>query len=378
MSPANRHSPTTGNTLAAFIALAAKANTSSIPPNAPLGGTLIVNGTTITTIGGDVLDTSNVVSTSTIISTVPPPGATIPPDVASMAGGSQPSSYGWAPNITDSAVSFLQVIGFVDNILLDILINGHNNLTSGSWSNLYPATIANTMGTMAAQAIVHRSTSTDSLTHYAKNVTGTCQYNYPISSVDDFVAISLTLILLEIALLLDVISLVVTTDTWMIGPLSSTLGSKARMAGMVNMMQNHIPAAAPREVLMPASLVYSYVNNHYVVPGSCPDSLPFASIPTLKITKQPTAGSARLSNVTVNYDASQQGSLNMAWLGAWGNVEYTPVMPDAGTAGQGTASVPTDLSGHVWGVLTNGTGAKVQDLPSMAVAGPEIIWVSQP
>jgi hypothetical protein len=379
VSHANPHSPTSGNTLDAFIALAAKASDSTIPPNAPLGGILTVNGTVINTIGGAVFDPSNTGSSNNppSVTSVPPPGSTIPPDVANMAGGAQPSKYGWAPSISDNATALLQLINFIDNILLEVLVNGHNNLTTGGWSHLYPDSIRNTMGSMSAQAIVHRATSTDSLQHYSKKIMGACSYSFPISSVDDFVHVALTLILLEIALLLDVISLVVLSDTWMIAPLSSTLGSKARMAGMVNMMQNHIPAAAPREVVMPAEFVYSYVINHYVVQGSCKDTPPFNVIAPLTITPAPMDG-GRVKSVTISYDAANKGSLSMAWLGPWGNVEYTPVTPDQNTQGKGTATVPDDLSGHVWGALTNGTGASVGDLPSMTVAGPDVLWVTQP
>jgi hypothetical protein len=332
---------------------------------------LTVNGTQITTIGGDVLDTTN-----TTISNVPPPGTAIPPDVASMAGGYQPSSYNWASSISDNATDLLQLINFLDNVLLEALVNGHNNLTSGGWSNIYPDSITGTIGSMTAQALVHRSTSTDSLIHYSKQIIGMCSYNFPISDVDDFVHVALTLILLEIGLILDVISIAVLSDTWMLGPLASTLGSKARMAGMVNMMQNHIVAAAPREVMLPADLVYSYVINHYVVPNSCPNAVPFSPIPPLTITNPPITGTQRVTSVNISYDSSIKGTLSMAWLGPWGNVEYTPVTST--TAGQGTASVPTDLSGHVWGVLTNATGYSASNLAMIAVAGPEVVWVTQP
>jgi hypothetical protein len=147
------------------------------------------------------------------------------------------------------------------------------------------------------------------------------------------------------------------------------------MAGTVNMMQNHIPAAAPREVMLPAPLVYSYVTNHYIVPNSCPNPIPYSTIPPLTITSTPATGTQRLTTVTVTFDASQK-DLSMAWIGPLGGLEYTPVNPTSST--QGTASVPGDLSGHVWGVLVNGTGTTAQNLPSIAVAGPEIGWVTQP
>lgn len=373
-------SPTSGNTLDAFIALAAKASDSTIPPNAPLGGVLTVNGTVLTSLGGAVLGSGTSSSSppvSTAISNVPPPGSSIPADVANMAGGAPPSSYNWAPSISDNAINLLQLINFLDNALLEVLVNGHNNLTTGGWSNLYPNSITNMIGSMTAQAMVHRSTATDSLKHYSKQVIGLCDYSFPISNVDDFVLISLTLILLEIGLLLEVIGAAAATDPWMVGPLSSTMGSKARMSGMVNMMQNHIPAATPREVMMPATLVYSYVMNHYVVPGSCPDKLGYNTLSSFSMTKGQTNSNNKVTSVIVNYDFSQNKNLYVAWLGPWGNVEYTPVVVDSSNK-QGTANVPDGLSGHVWGVLTSGNSGTVADVTGMAVAGPEMLWVSQP
>jgi hypothetical protein len=143
------------------------------------------------------------------------------------------------------------------------------------------------------------------------------------------------------------------------------------------MIQNHIPAAAPREVMMPAKLVYSYVMNHYVVKDSCKDAPPFSIIAPLTLTPAPMDG-GRVKSVTVNYDAAIKGSVWMAWLGPWGGVEYTSVVPDSGTKGKGTADVPGDLSGHVWGVLTNFTGPAIDALEGVSVAGPEIVWVTQP
>lgn len=373
------NAPTVGNTLQAFIDKAATQSESTIPPFDPIGGILTVNGTVITTLNGAVLGSSETSdsASSTATMALPPPGSTIPPVISSMAGGSPPSNYSWAPSITDTATDLLQLINFIDNILVQVLDSGYNNLTDGGWSHLYPDSIRNTIGSMSAQAIVHRSTATDSLQHYQKTIMSACTYNFPISSVDDFVHVTLTLILLEIALLLDVVSLVVLSDTWMVAPLASTLGSKARMAGMVNMMQNHIPAAAPREVVMPAEFVYSYLMHHYVQQGSCKQSPPYNVIAPMTLTPAPM-NAGRVNNVTISYTPPSGGSLSMAWLGAWGSVEYAPVVGVPNTSGQWTAAVPGDLSGHVWGVLTNGTGASLSNLPSIAVAGPEIVWVTQP
>ncbi len=290
-----------------------------------------------------------------------------------MAGGAPPSSYNWAPTISDNGTSLLELILFLDNILLEVLVDGHNKLTTGDWKNAYPASITNTIGSLTAQSLVHRNTATESLSHYNKPLNGLCQYNFPINSLTDFVDIALVILLLEIGLLLDVTGQISQSDPWMITALGSTLGSKARMTGMINMMQNHLPAVTPREVMIPSDLVYSYAMNHYIVQNSCPTKLGYTVLPPYKLTAANTSNS-RLTSVHVAYDSSlQHPQMYVAWVGPWGGIEYSSVASD------GTAGVPSDLYGHVFGVLTSAnTVTNVNNLMSIAITGPEMIWVTQP
>lgn len=293
-----------------------------------------------------------------------------------MAGGYQPSNYNWGANLSPKAEKLFQLLNWVDNALVEVMVVGHKNLTTGGWKNRYPHTITNTIGAMGAQAIVHRSTSTDSLTHYKKEIIGKCKYNYPIKTVEDFTKTSLTFVLLEIGLLLDIISSIVATDPWMIGCLASTLGSKSRMAGMINMMQNHIPAAAPREAALPADLVYSYVYKNYVAKGSCPQTLNYKVWESLDVVVQSATGLTKLTEVTISYEKVDTGKHWVAWIGAWGKVWYTKV--STVVDGKGIAPVPVDLSGHVWAVLTSAADVKYEDLHNVVVAGPSMVWVTYP
>ncbi|KAH8597848.1 Cupredoxin [Bisporella sp. PMI_857] len=385
--------PQGANTLKEFIFGASKfTGAAGFPPNAPFGGNLFINGQAVTQAGGVVIDTSKAVPGAPAIPAAPPavsnppaaeppvmsplpspppPAATITPEMQNMAGGAQPAAYGWATSVSENATNLMQMINWVDNVLVDVMVNGHKNITQGGWKGMYPASIQNTIGSMGAQSIVHRCTSTDSLKHYNKKVVDQCKYRYPIANIQDFIKVSLTLTLLEVGLLLDTIGAIVSTDAWMVGPLASTLGSKARMAGLINMMQNHAPAAAPREVAMPAALVYSYINNKYIEPNSCPDKLPYTSYPSIPLTEG-SRQNGKLTSINVNGDSSiQQPGMQMAWLGPWGKVWYEEVK-------DGKANVPAELSGHVWGVLVKNKVQSMSELPSVTIAGPEMVWVTQP
>jgi hypothetical protein len=371
--------PTGEKTLAAFIDLAKKASTSTIPPNAPLGGILSVNGTVIKSLDGNVFKPDTGINQGTITD-IPPPGSNMSSYVWNTAGGGQPDSYNWAPSISDNATSFLQLLEFLDNILLAALIDGHTKLSDGGkWAGVYPKTIVDTIGTLSAQALVHRATATDSLQHYGKAVPGTCTYTIPSDSVDVWLDSALTILLLEIGVLIDVMALSASTDAWLVPALATELGAKARMTAVVNLMQNHIAAAAPREVMLPSQLAWSYASQHWA--SSCQGQSASVGVdkawPRLEVVSVNQLGStSRTGSITVKLEAdwskNNAGGLWIAWIAAWGTLRFSSVAAD------GSANVPAELYGHVWAVLVNKGEGKVRDLVGMTVAGPELVWVSQP
>lgn len=379
------NAPATGNTLEAFIEKAASASASTIPPHAPLGGALSVNGTIIADFGGAVLDTTNTTLDPGAITNVPPPGANMSSYIWGMAGGGQPASYNWAPTISDNATHILQLLQFLDNILLEVLFAGHAKLTgpAGAWAGLYPTTIVDAIGTISAQALVHRATATDSLQHYDRPLAGTCALLAAADTADAFLADALALLLLEIGVLLDGAALAAATDPWLVPALVAALGAKSRAAALVNLMQDRAAAAAVREAAVPPALAWSYAVGRWVGGKGCPDKmagLPAEPVPTLRVVASRRVGSVdRLAGVTVEWDAKRdgkrdghEGPLFLAWMGPWGGVLFTPV------AGDGSSPVPAGLYGHVWAVLVNKDEGNLADLAGIAVAGPELVWVGQP
>lgn len=372
------NAPTSGNTLEAFIGLAKSASTSTIPPTAPLGGTLSVNGTLVTSLGGNVLKPDSGLDPGDIMN-VPPVGTNVSSYIWNTAGGGQPESYNWAPSISENATAFLQLIEFIDNILLAALIDGHTKLSAGGqWQNIYPKTIVDTIGTLAAQALVHRSTATDSLQHYSKPLAGNCTYTIPSDTVDIWLESVLDILLLEIGALIDIITLAATSDAWMVPAFAAELGSKSRMTAVINLMQNHIAAATPREAMLPYQFAWSYAASHWTssCQGQAPGGVPDKPYPNLEVVSVANVGTtSRVGRVTVKLqpDWTKNGrGLFIAWVASWGTIRFTPVGAD------GSTDVPSDLFGHVWIVLVNKGEGTVRSLPGVTVAGPELVWVSQP
>ncbi|KAI0890305.1 uncharacterized protein GGS22DRAFT_11679 [Annulohypoxylon maeteangense] len=362
---------TTGDkTFAAFAALAAKAPPSTIPPNTPLLGTLKVNGTIIANVNGNVLNTTTL--DPSLVGTVPPPGASYAPYIGGMAGGDQPADYQWAPTISDEAVELLQALEYISNALVSFLFSGYVRLAEGAWTGAYPTSITQTLGSLTAQALIHRKTYSDSLQHYSKPTVPLCQYNVTSSSVDTWLQDVQTILTLSIGAKIDVMSLAATNDSWMIPALATELGAQARMSAVLNMMQSHYASTAPREALMPYQLAYSYIANKYA--SNCGDGAKsfgkvFPALSVANKTVEPSSG--RLLTIKVEIPSGSTGDHWVAWIGPWGGLQYTSVAAD------GTTTVPSNLSGHVWAVLTTAKDLKAHDIETKAVAGPEMIWTTQ-
>ncbi|KAM7203460.1 hypothetical protein V8F20_004054 [Naviculisporaceae sp. PSN 640] len=382
------NAPSEGNTLEAFIAKAAATlgTPSTIPPEAPLLGTVTVNGTIIPSFHGAVLPPQDGLPTGGNGGGAPPaipsPGSEIPPQMENMAGGGPATSYNWPATISDDTVGFLQLLQYIDDVLLQILWAGNSYLSAGGkWAGVYPKSIVATIGSMGAQSLVHRSTATDCLAHYKKDLVATCSYKLGFGQnnsggVDEFLKTAEKLLLLTIGVLSDISAKIAKTDPWLIPALVSEVGAKSRMTAVVNMMQNHLAAAAPREVVIPTPLAWSYITTHYV--DSCPGDVKIHGMPekpwplvTLS-DKVDTPGGGRVTGVTVKWDGASQGTHWVAWIGPWGGLEFTEIGEG------GTVNVPGGLYGHVWVVVTSKKDVKLGELADVTVAGPEVLWVSQP
>ncbi|KAI0203973.1 hypothetical protein F4808DRAFT_416451 [Astrocystis sublimbata] len=365
-------------TFQAFKDLAAKAGESKIGPDSPAIGALRVNGTFLASIGGVVLDTTAL--DPALGMEIPPPEMNYPPYIGGMAGGNQPANYQWGDKLSDEAAAILKALQYIDNFIVIILLKGYEKVNQGEWSDVYPGSITQTLGSLVAQALIHRRTYTDSLQHFGKDVAKPCedlQMDAALKDVDTWMMTVLTGLQLSMGATLDAMTRISTSDPWTVPALATGLGSQARMSAVVNLMQNHVAAAAPREVLIPHALAQNYVASHWAKGGSCapPAAAKDAAKtwPALvikeKVMQQDTN---RVKEVVIDVPKSAEGGLFVAWLGPWGGLKYTSV-----DGKSGKATVPDTLSGHVWAVLTNKADVKAADIDTVTVAGPEIMWVSQ-
>ncbi|KAI0021641.1 hypothetical protein F4780DRAFT_770120 [Xylariomycetidae sp. FL0641] len=359
-------------TFQAFKDLAAKAGPSTITDNTPLVGALKVNGTFVPDVGGVVLDVPPL--DPSLVYEIPPPGESYAPYIGYMAGGQQPTDYGWASNITEQGTALLQDLFTISNVVVFGLLDGFSKLNGGAWAGTYPESIVSTLGSLAAQSLVQRKTLSDSLQHYEQIMPSVCQYNLGTADdIDTWLQTSVNLLNLLSGATLDAASQAAASDPWMVPALASAVGATARMAAVLNMMQGHVAAAAPRDPVLPLALARSFVASKYAVDGSCGHDAAQSTIyPGLVIAnKTMTVAGGGVYQVEVEIPDDTAAPLYLAWLGAWGGVLYTDVAAD------GTSLVPEQLYGPAWMVLTKEKDLAARDIPGAAVAGPETMWTKQ-
>ncbi|KAK1827346.1 hypothetical protein QBC39DRAFT_362145 [Podospora conica] len=312
-----------------------------------------------------------------------PSGPSKPPTFDHKAGGGKPTNYGWADSISDAALQRLYTLSFIEQIIVKVLMSGYDKLArGGAWAGAYPVSIVDILGTMGAQRIIHGATTEECLQHYNKPILRECTLKPAATTgqVAGFLHAVKSLNALGIGALIDTTAAVAATDPWLVPLVATEIGSKARMAAVINLMQNHTAAPMPREVLVPADLAWSYVMTHFV--ASCPDviaGLPAKPYPPIQEVVKEEAG-GRTVSLTVKYDAAagQGGQHYVAWMGSYGLGGFSPIHG-------GKVAVPEDMFGNVWiAVVSNPNVAIVSNPNAPAggigkhmVAGPETVWIKR-
>ncbi|KAG7137853.1 Extracellular serine-rich protein like [Verticillium longisporum] len=371
------NAPDEGNTLSAFTEKASKVGAGQLVPLSPIGGVLSANGTILPTLNSAVIDIAPLGLDR--IGQIPTPGEH-DQYIIGGAGGSPVANYSWPDTISAPAVERLHLLHYLDNILLRVLLRGRDNLQEGGkWAGAYPQTIVNTIASMAAQTWIHRATATDSLQHYKKDLLeGECEYKTDDDDdkegVDQFLDTVLTLLDLEIGFLVDSSSRLAHSDPWLVGCLTSALGAKSRMAAVANMMQGRAPAIAPREVPVPAGLVYAYAKHKFIkeCPGDVMKGWEDGAVRhELNIKEAKRGPDGRVSEVEVHVDDwPYHAKLWLAWMGPWGSLEFTRLE-------KGVARVPGGFWGHAWVAVTSSADHSMGELIGATVAGPQMVWITQ-
>jgi hypothetical protein len=312
--------------------------------------------------------------------TLPPPSPDTPQYYISAAGGGKPATYNWSPTLSLDTTILLQLHTRLEDTLLHLLWSLTTRLSPGDpWAGLYPPAIVGTISAWTAQSVIHRATVGEVLMHYNYSVPTSCEYKFPgeEEGIDSFVKVLVKLLAVQIGAAIDISSRVADKqgEGFVVPLLVTQVGAKSRAAGVVNMMVDHMAAAAPREVAVPASLAWGFVKGRFV--EKCEEGIEGLEEPegwaVLGIGEKVQEG-GRVVKVDLVYDGAS-GEQWVAWLGPYGLLEFTKVEV---SGGKKSAAVPQGWYGDVWIVVVNQSGIKLDQLDEHVVAGPEMVWIAEP
>lgn len=123
-----------------------------------------------------------------------------------------------------------------------------------------------------AQEELHALNANGALAHFNEGPIQPCQYNFPVNTVEDAIALASTFTDVVLGTLQDVVSAFGTDgDAGLIRGVASVIGQEGEQNGFYRRLLNKLPSALPFLTTSTREFAFSALNQNFVVPGSCPN-----------------------------------------------------------------------------------------------------------
>jgi hypothetical protein len=198
-------------------------------------------------------------------------------DIEKIAHGSLPNG---APpaTVTDDTLTSLRLIAF--NELAEVAfftelisnitnkVDGFNNIGDDRTTDF----ILNALKAVQAQEELHALNANGALNHFNAGPIQPCQYNFPVTTFSEAIALASTFTDVVLGTLQDVQSLLATDgDAGLIRGVGSVIGQEGEQNGFYRSLLDKIPSALPFLTTSTREFAFSALNQGFVVAGSCPN-----------------------------------------------------------------------------------------------------------
>jgi len=113
---------------------------------------------------------------------------------------------------------------------------------------------------------------TERLNHFNAGPIQPCQYNFPVSNIEDAITLASTFTDVVLGTLQDVATLLGTDgDAGLIRGIASVIGQEGEQNGFYRNLLGKNPSALPFLSASTREFAFSALNQNFVVPGSCPN-----------------------------------------------------------------------------------------------------------
>lgn len=254
-------------------------------------------------------------------------------DIEKAAHGSLPN--GPPPgSITDDTKTSLRLIAFneltevafftelIHNITNQVEGYHHHDIGDDRTVDFVLAAL----NAIVAQEELHALNANGALAHFNEAPIQPCEYNFPVASFKDAIALASTFTDVVLGTLQDVQSLFATDgDAGLIRGVASVIGQEGEQNGFYRTILDKIPSALPFLTTSTREFAFSALNQGFVVAGSCPNintiSLPIFK-PLAVETKDIDARSETLEFSIAPVSGMDYSTLSLVYI----NQQNTPVV----------------------------------------------------
>ncbi|KAI9867888.1 MAG: hypothetical protein M1813_007710 [Trichoglossum hirsutum] len=302
------------------------------------------------------------------------------------------------PSVKDDTKTSLQLVAFNElsevAFFTQLISNITDNVKGFEVHDNSRDTLLTALNAVLAQEKLHTLNANGALVKFGGQAIQPCKYNFPVSTVDEAIALASTFTDVVLGTLQDVQTRLGTSgDTALIRGVGSTLGQEGEQNGFYRTLQHKIPSALPFLTASTREFAFSALNQLFIVPDSCPNSksidLPVFQplvVETKKIEpkSQNLQFSITITDGTNNKWGSDYSGLSLVYI----NQQNVPIIQkvqsvrvDHNTV-HFEAPFPFDQgkfgNGLTIAALTNGAGpfANANEVAKAAVFGPGLIEIN--
>jgi len=180
------------------------------------------------------------------------------------------------PTISQDGLNSLRFIAFNElfevAFFTELIANITNNVQGYETDSSNRSFLLGAITAVQAQEELHTLNANGALTHFGAQPILPCEYNFPVSTLDEAIILASTFTDLVLGTLQDVESLFGTDgDDGLIRGVASVIGQEGEQNGFYRILQNKIPSALPFLTTSTREFAFSALNQMFVVPGSCPN-----------------------------------------------------------------------------------------------------------
>ncbi|PTB63206.1 hypothetical protein BBK36DRAFT_1136406 [Trichoderma citrinoviride] len=223
--------------------------------------------------------------------------------------------------LADSTLQSLQVIAFNEEFETAYFQSLLANVTLGvpgyeSWKGYGKAELEKILNVIIAQEELHALNALNALNKFKKLAPLPCKYRFPVTNIHDAIAVAEAFTAVVMGTLQDVSQAAAAAgDAGIVRGVASVIGQEGEQNGFYRTLLGAVPSEKPFLTTNVGPFAYSFLNNNFIVPNSCPFDVNALGVPIftqLSVEGGSAALNVRPEDQWLNYSADLSSVKNAA------------------------------------------------------------------